>query len=551
MPAAQATLNNPTTTTTRRCFSTFIANCVFKMTDKVEKILVCGDVLGNFKQLFKRVQNVNEKSGPFSMLLCVGDFFGPDNSQWDHYKNGDVKGPSRFGSTSNYPDMKGCELCENVIYLGPSGIYPCSSGLRIMYLSGMQADNNKKTASTFIFDDITSLETQATSNPAIDILITSQWPNAVCNFAKKPDGCDPETTGSTMVSRLAFKMRPRYHFSGMEGVYYERLPYRNHKVLKEKSRHISRFIGLAKVGNPEKHKWLYAFNITPLIHCDAAELTRQPPDVTECPYSDTNVPQQPRQTPAQISGAQFFYDMDAKPYEDKKAKKRRGDSDDGGPKKWVPPKPTGPCWFCLASPEVEKHLVVSVGDHVYLALAKGGLVSHHLLILPITHFQSTADLDDDSTQEIEKFKKALRKMFRKNGQDVVFFERNYHSQHLQVQVVPVPSDAAPHLQDAFMDAAESNGIAVDEIPRMSDIAQVAPSGVPFFYAELPTGQKLFHRIKKHFPLQFGREVLASESILNVPERVDWRECKSSREEETRLCNKIRELFQSFDFTLDD
>lgn len=26
--------------------------------------------------------------------------------------------------------------------------------------------------------------------------------------------------------------------------------------------------------------------------------------------------------------------------------------------------PTGPCWFCLASPEVEKHLVVSIGTHV-------------------------------------------------------------------------------------------------------------------------------------------------------------------------------------------
>ena len=24
----------------------------------------------------------------------------------------------------------------------------------------------------------------------------------------------------------------------------------------------------------------------------------------------------------------------------------------------------GPCWFCLSSPEVEKHLVVSVGEHV-------------------------------------------------------------------------------------------------------------------------------------------------------------------------------------------
>lgn len=43
-------------------------------------------------------------------------------------------------------------------------------------------------------------------------------------------------------------------------------------------------------------------------------------------------------------------------------------------------------------------MVVSVGEHVYLALAKGGLVPEHLLILPITHFQSTSDLDGDSRQ---------------------------------------------------------------------------------------------------------------------------------------------------------
>lgn len=29
------------------------------------------------------------------------------------------------------------------------------------------------------------------------------------------------------------------------------------------------------------------------------------------------------------------------------------------------------CWFCLASPSVEKHLVVTVGNSTYLALAKG------------------------------------------------------------------------------------------------------------------------------------------------------------------------------------
>lgn len=34
--------------------------------------------------------------------------------------------------------------------------------------------------------------------------------------------------------------------------------------------------------------------------------------------------------------------------------------------------------------------------------------------------------------------------------------------------------------------------------------QIAPPGTPYFYVELDTGDKLFYRIRKHFPLQFGR-----------------------------------------------
>lgn len=29
------------------------------------------------------------------------------------------------------------------------------------------------------------------------------------------------------------------------------------------------------------------------------------------------------------------------------------------------------CWFCLASPNVEKHLIITVGTETYVALAKG------------------------------------------------------------------------------------------------------------------------------------------------------------------------------------
>ena len=49
----------------------------------------------------------------------------------------------------------------------------------------------------------------------------------------------------------------------------------------------------------------------------------------------------------------------------------RGGEGDGGilpnPKRQQrsrPPAPRGPCWFCLGSAEVEKHLVVTIGEHV-------------------------------------------------------------------------------------------------------------------------------------------------------------------------------------------
>ena len=58
------------------------------------------------------------------------------------------------------------------------------------------------------------------------------------------------------------------------------------------------------------------------------------------------------------------------------------------------------CWFCLSSPKVEKHLVVSIGDEVYLALAKGPLVPEHVLILPITHYGSASVMPDNVWEEV-------------------------------------------------------------------------------------------------------------------------------------------------------
>ncbi|MEQ2212842.1 hypothetical protein XENOCAPTIV_005765 [Xenoophorus captivus] len=70
----------------------------------------------------------------------------------------------------------------------------------------------------------------------------------------------------------------------------------------------------------------------------------------------------------------------------------------------------------------------------YLALAKGPLTPRHVLILPIGHYQSVVELSSEVVEEMEKYKSALRNFYKSKGERCVLFERNYRSQHLQLQV---------------------------------------------------------------------------------------------------------------------
>uniref|UniRef100_A0A2K5Z9A6 CWF19-like protein 1 n=1 Tax=Mandrillus leucophaeus TaxID=9568 RepID=A0A2K5Z9A6_MANLE len=497
------------------------------MAQKPLRLLACGDVEGKFDILFNRVRAIQKKSGNFDLLLCVGNFFGstPD-AEWEEYKTGIKKAPIQtyvLGANNQetvkyFQDADGCELAENITYLGRKGIFTGSSGLQIVYLSGTESLNEPVPGYNFSVKDVSSLRTMLCTTSqfkGVDILLTSPWPKYVGNFGNSS----------------------------------------NHVVLQENAQHATRFIALANVGNPEKKKYLYAFSIVPMKLMDAAELVKQPPDVTENPYrksgQEASIGKQ-IPAPAEESACQFFFDLNEK--QGRKRSSTGRDSKSPHPKQpRKPPQPPGPCWFCLASPEVEKHLVVNIGTHCYLALAKGGLSDDHVLILPIGHYQSVVELSAEVVEEVEKYKATLRRFFKSRGKRCVVFERNYKSHHLQLQVIPVPVSccATDDIKDAFITQAQEQQIELLEIPEHSDIKQIAQPGAAYFYVELDTGEKLFHRIKKNFPLQFGREVLASEAILNIPGKSDWRQCQISKEDEETLARRFRKDFEPYDFTLDD
>ncbi|KAK4821225.1 hypothetical protein QYF61_015793 [Mycteria americana] len=588
------------------------------------RVLACGDVEGRLEALFGRVRAIQGKSGRFDMLLCVGNFFGSTSeAEWAEYRTGAKKAPiptyvlgaNDQETVSYFPDISGCELAENITYLGRRGLYSGASGLQIAYLSGTESQDEPAPAHSFSAKDVAELKTSLLSTPnfkGVDILLTSPWPRDVGTFANSVGEIDTKKCGSKLVSDLAASLKPRYHFAALEKAYYERLPYRNHTVLQETPQHVSRFIALADVGNTSKKKYLYAFSIVPMSLMDPAELVKQPQDVTENPYRKSRKEAQKTKAPlcAEVplpsppsncilgcikrsvasrsrevilphysalvrphledsiqlwspqhrkdmdllereeTACQFFFDLNKCQGKKRPSDgKERGNSQPKQAKK--PPQPLGPCWFCLASPEVEKHLVVSIGTHCYLALAKGGLLPDHVLILPIGHYQSVVDLSPEVVEEVTKYKSALKEFFRSKGKRYVLFERNYRSQHLQLQVIPVPLDhcTSEDIKESFIVQAQEQQIELLEIPEHSDITQVAQPGTPYFYVELDTGEKLFHRIRGRFPLQFGREVLASEALLALPQRADWRRCAAERAEEAAQARAFRRDFQPFDFAL--
>ena len=93
------------------------------------------------------------------------------------------------------------------------------------------------------------------------------------------------------------------------------------------------------------------------------------------------------------------------------------------------------CWFCLSSPDVESHLVISIGEAYYCALAKGPLVPNHVLMIPVEHCPSTLLMPSEAEVELGRYKNALVKYFEKQGKTAVFFEWvSQNSRHANLQV---------------------------------------------------------------------------------------------------------------------
>ncbi|XP_055677483.1 CWF19-like protein 1 homolog [Lutzomyia longipalpis] len=512
-----------------------------------QKILICGDVGGKINKLFDRVGSIAKKSGDFDFLFCVGDFFGDDNEEFEVYRSGAKKvpvatyilGPTAEKHLPLFEDAPNGEICPNVTYLGKSGIYVTSSGMKVAYVSGKEAE--KPSAVTFTAEDTKSVKLSCLASKSsgdyrgIDILLTSQWPHGVGDSVES----------SKLLSLLTMDIRPRYHFCGMEDVYCEKPPFRNPSDNNSQLDLATRFISLASVGNTKKQKYIYALSIMPVDKMRLTDLIQRTVDEIECPYLAIPGLLGVKTSQGDDSATtQYFFDMN--PHQGGKRHSRDG-SGHAANKRPRKEFSLEKCWFCLSSVNVEKHLIISIGESFYLALAKGPLNNHHVLIISISHVQSVSLLPEEDFAELQRFKDTLGSFFKSQGKAVCFFERNYKSSHLQVNAVPLDASIAWQLNEAFETSAEMYKLDFEKLPPLTSASQL-PSG-PYFVAELPEEVTLLTRQMKNFPLHFGREVMCNENLLNCDEKIDWKECQLDVEQEKELVQQFKDDFRDFDFTV--
>ncbi|KAL1523613.1 hypothetical protein AB1Y20_018549 [Prymnesium parvum] len=513
------------------------------------KILVSGDVKGRFAQLFARVATVNATHGPFECVFCVGDFLGPGSeleSALAPYRSGEATPPLKtyfLGPASNTAAaatvselQAGDEVAPGMVYLGTAGVTTIH-GLEVAFVSGVDGGE----ISQLPADGVAALLAKK-NDPSFrgcDVMLTHQWPRGF--FRQLPEGSLPvdllpdsdlPEVGSEIVAELACSLRPRYHFCGSEGQFWQRPAFRQGAGCA----HVCRLVALGAVQADKKQKWLHALSLVPIQAMSYSMLTQAPADTTACPYPYVTLA-----PPAASSDALT-------------GRKRQRQEHVKDERSWI----TQSCWFCLASPNFETYLVAGVGEEVYACLAKGPLVPNHALVIPIAHRACSLELTADERVEVGKYVDVLRRGFAARGQVAICFERfmcNSQFEHMHLQVVPLPPHLANGAAAAFKTHGERIGIQFELLPPGVELISKLPSPEPFFRVELPDGSQLLHRMatnqRKH-PLQFGRQerpsFLVVAAMLGKPERADWKLClpkaqegRSVRDLEETLAQDLKAL----------
>ncbi|CAD6576246.1 MAG: hypothetical protein ASARMPREDX12_008617 [Alectoria sarmentosa] len=563
------------------------------------KIIVTGAVHGRFKEVFGKISKLQAKNA-FSLAIILGDLFleptevsSENGDNLTSLLNGEITIPlPTYFTLGRHPlpqqivdklESSDDEICPNLYFLGKRSTTKTSEGLRIVALGGSL---DPEVTAGLSKDKHLPVHTESDAKAlhganAADILVTSNWPTSVRSRSnvKFPEGAE-EPLAEQCIADLCLSLKPRYHFSTSDSIFYEREPFFHpSKDDQPDTSSITRFISLAAYDNSAKQKWLYAFTMDP----NAAPPLTMPSGTTATPFNCTSRKRQPLVDQSQSYSR---FNNDNGPQNHHRPNKR--------PRHKAPPPGPQECFFCLSNPNLATHLIASIAEDAYVTTAKGPLSTlstyptlnfpTHMLIIPLSHSPTLSMITPPETKistykEMQRYRSALHSLLissSKGALGAVTWEvSRAEGIHIHWQFLPVPADLTKKglVEAAFKVEAENEKYPTfkakaigDGTAEKGDYFRVwiwrpregAESTLNGGGASDGDGMEKKGEEKElvlplsaefRFDLQFGRRVMAK--LLGLEGRMHWKDCTQSDAEEKKDADGFKEAFKKFDFSLEE
>lgn len=531
------------------------------------KIIVLGHVNGQLSDAFGKLARLHAKQS-FSFAIIAGNLFSHpsdtndgERDQVNKLISGEIEVPlTTYFSLGNRPlpvevveklTSNEGELCPNLFVLGRKVSVKTSDGFKLVAIGGAHTtspdDEMSEYAATYTDKDIES----AKDFKDADILITSDWPAGILRGSKIK--FDKKDSSVANLGELVSTLKPRYHFSASDGAF-EREPFFHDSP---PPRAVTRFISLAALNNQRKDKPIYAFSLEP---------SAPPPDqITDCTASPFISNKRKLESQEDSYNHHRFANGDGGRHHSRHRSKR-------GKREYEPRE----CFFCLANRTAETHMVTSIGEDVYMTIAKGPLSTEktfpalqspcHMLIIPTEHAATFTTFEQEehakkAKAEMQRYRDSLHSLISAKssvGGDgeaqlgaVTFYISRNKGLHLHWQFLPMPVDLInKNMIEAAFDV-EAENLRYPKFAKNAEDIAAAEAGEYFkamIWSEsgekeivLPLAEDL------RFDLQFGRRVLAK--LLGVESRTHWKDCVQSQAEETADAENFRAMFKRYDFSL--
>ncbi|ODQ65013.1 hypothetical protein NADFUDRAFT_51612 [Nadsonia fulvescens var. elongata DSM 6958] len=518
------------------------------------KVLVFGNTKENLRASLIKAGSIHAgKHGPFNAVLILGG--KPDDLGVPY----EVPLDMTVYVVSESEDYEALNAVEGITVLKNGDIIKTLDGLKIGFVGNDNLNNN-----------------QETEENLVDILLSHSWPRGITTHSSVSlPSSSVELLSNGSADDASRHWHPRYHFA--TGGFWEREPFvsqdakdadKTETSSAKSLQRLTRFISLGDYKGDSR--WHYAFQLDVPLSDDEAV---NPSIITANPYStydDTNSihkqqNSQKRQREDQIKDTDFL------------------DQNKRVQKPFVPINP-GTCFLCLSNPALAKHLIVSIGEDVYIALAKGPLTispAWHVLVVPIAHVptfkalnRSESGLENPNASaevllEMAKYTTALRAMYMETiNHDIAVFEIvKPNGIHIHSQVIPIPGDKIDLLKEEFLKRGARMKIQEKSIQRDGEenYFRISLGSAVELYIDLNIltggqrggrgsqrgGRGGYNNDRRnnggYFDMQFPRKVIAS--VLGVEDRIDWRKCEQSIQEETDYSENFKKAFKKFDFTV--